>query len=258
MTESEKSQAAYKFYKTWEDKGDEKQHCQMFWIEFLTKVFGITDISNYFEFEKRVKTDNQNYIDVYIPSANVLIEQKSIDIELDKKYRQSNGEMLTAYEQAKKYDNDLPRSERAKYIITCNFRQFYIYDMEQSHPDPIIINLSDIDKEYYRLNILVGTQIIQEQKEEEVSVKAGELVGQMYDALIKQYKHPESEQAQSSLNILCVRLVFCLYAEDAMIFDKHLMFHDYFAKVPANKFRGELKEFFKVLNTPTDKRGDYI
>lgn len=258
MTEIEKSQAAFKFSQDWKDRGDERQHCILFWTELLEKVFGITDISRYIEIEKAVKTNKQNYIDVYIPSVNVLIEQKSINIDLNKKYKQSNGEMLTAYEQAKKYDNDLPRSERAKFIITCNFRQFYIYDMEYSHPEPTIVDLLNLEKEYHRLNILVGSQIIQQQKEEEISIKAGELVSQIYDSLIKQYKYPQNEATQKSLNILCVRLVFCLYAEDSGVFPKHLMFHDYFIKVPANKFRKELEDFFKVLNTKKEERNDYI
>lgn len=165
--------------------------------------------------------------------------------------------MLTAYEQAKKYDNDLPLSEKARYIITCNFRQFYIYDMNKSHPNPIIVELANLPDELYRLEILVGSKNMAERKEEELSIKAGELVGKLYNALIKQYSHPDSAESLHSLNVLCVRLVFCLYAEDSGIFKKN-MFHDYLLNIPANKIRTTLIELFDILHTPTNERDEYI
>lgn len=58
----------------------------------------------------------------------------------------------------------------------------------------------------------------------EVSIAAGEIVGLLYDALAKQYVDPTTERAMKSLNILCVRMVFCLYAEDAGILDSMVCF----------------------------------
>ena len=92
----------------------------------------------------------------------------------------------------------------------------------------------------------------------EISIKAGELVGKLYDALYRQYKNPESEQAQKSLNALCVRLVFCLYAEDADIFGKHLMFHDYMLHRGQAGARRALIDLFRVLDQKPEERDPYL
>jgi len=92
----------------------------------------------------------------------------------------------------------------------------------------------------------------------EISLQAGELVGKLYDALLKQYNTPASDAELKSLNMLCVRLVFCLYAEDAGIFGSHTMFHDYLKSFQAKNVRKALIDLFKVLDTKVEDRDPYM
>lgn len=258
MTSFEQEQAAKKFVEYWKDKGDEKSETQRFWLSLLNEVYGVENPSQFIEFEKRVKIENKSFIDGYIPSTKVLIEQKSSSINLDKAEKQSDGTELTPYGQAKRYSDNLDYNERARWIITCNFKEIRIYDMDKIHSEPTILKLEELPKDYYILQFLVDSKDADIQKEEEVSFKAGELVGKIYDELIKLYIDPSKEETLKSLNIFCVRLVFCLYAEDAGLFGKHLIFHDFLAKYEAEDLREALIELFKVLDTPIEKRDPYL
>ena len=129
-----------------------------------------------------------------------MIEQKSINKSLTAAIRQSDGSMLTPFEQAKRYSSELPYSKRPRWIVTSNFQSFYIYDMEKPGGDPEIIQLENLEKEYYRLQFLVDEGNTNLQREIEVSIAAGEIVGLLYDALAKQYVDPTTERAMKSLN----------------------------------------------------------
>lgn len=231
MTEKEQKQKAKQFVEFWKDKGYEKGQSQIFWIQLLTQVYGIDNIENFIGFEDQVHIDKSTgFIDAYIPSTKILIEQKSIDKDLRKGIRQSDGTLLNPFQQAKKYITELPVSKHPKWVITCNFKSFLIYNMENPNGEPEEIFLKDLEKEYYRLQFIVDTENSNLKKEMEISIKAGELVGKLYDEILPLYKDPENKQTLRSLNMLCVRLVFCLYAEDAEVFGKHNMFHDYLSK----------------------------
>lgn len=258
MTQFEQEQAAKKFIEFWKDKGDEKSETQSFWISLLHDVFGVEDPTKFIEFEKRVKIENKSFIDVYIPSTKVLIEQKSISKDLNKPEIQSDKSELTPYGQAKRYSDNLDYNERARWIITCNFKEFQIYDMDKIHSDPIILKLEDLPKQPYLLRFLIDSKDIQIQKEEEVSFKAGELVGKLYDEIIELYINRDNEESLKSLNMLCVRIVFCLYAEDAGLFGKHNMFHDYIEKFSGEDLREGLIKLFKILDTPKEERDPYL
>ena len=247
------------FMDFWRGKGYEKGESQQFWISFLTKVLGITEPEKFIEFEDKVKMDNSNgFIDGYIPSTKVLIEQKSINVNLRSGIRQSDGSLKTPYQQASAYIMNLPVSKHPKYVITCNFKSFLIYDMENPNGEPDEILLEDLDKEYYRFSFIIDNDSKYLKKEMEVSFKAGEIVGTIYDELLKMYANPENEESLKSLNMLCVRLVFCLYAEDAGLFGKHLMFHDYLERFEARDLRRALIDLFKVLDTKLEDRDPYI
>ena len=217
-TDKQMSQAAAEFAKRWNGEGYEKGQSQLFWGDLLTKVFGVDDLTSFVRFEDQVKSDTSttNFIDVRIPSTKVFIEQKSINKDLRAPIKQSDGNFLTPYQQVKRYASDVKYSERPRWIITCNFKEFLVYDMEQPHGEPESILLKDLEKEYYRLKFLVDVKSEHISKEMEVSMQAGEIVGRIYDALLKQYDD-NSPEALRWLNILCVRIVFCLYAEDAGI-----------------------------------------
>ena len=256
MTDTEQRVAAAKFTEDWKSRGDEKQETQRFWIELLTKVFGV-DGSTAISFEVPVKLDHTSFIDGYIESTRVLIEQKGQDIDLRKGYKQSDGSMLTPYQQARRYAGYLPHDMNPRWIIVCNFQEFQIHDMNRPNDEPEVLKLADLEKEYHRLQFLVDTGSEHIKNEMEISLQAGELVGVLYDALLKQYKDPSDPETLKSLNKLCVRLVFCLYAEDAGIFGGKSMFHDYLER-HRSEDRRALINLFRVLDQDTPQRDKYL
>ena len=258
MTDMEKRTAAKEFAADWKGRGDEKQETQSFWMALLQKVFGVTEPDKYIEFEVRVKLSHTSFIDGFIKSTRVLIEQKGQDIDLRKGYKQSDGSMLTPYQQARRYAGYLPHDQNPRWIIVCNFQEFHIHDMNRPNDAPEIVLLSDLEKEYYRLNFLVDTGDENIKREMEISMQAGELVGKLYDAFMKQYIDSTNERTLKSLNMLCVRLVFCLYAEDAGIFGKSNMFHDFLRNRGMQKGRKALRELFRILDQKPEERDPYL
>ena len=249
MNKQQQQLAARSFAQQWAGRGDEKSETHNFWIGLLHTVFGVENAENIIEFEKRVQLGHTSFIDAYIENTGVLIEQKSSDIDLRKAYRQSDGEMLTPFMQAHRYAARLPRSQMPRWIITCNFKSFLVYDMEQPNSAPQEILLENLEQEFYRLSFIAEKQNIHLQKEMELSIKAGEIVGKIYDKLLAQYKNPDSEKTLKSLNMLCVRLVFCLYAEDAGIFRTKSQFHDFLESYSAENMRDGIIALFKTLDT---------
>lgn len=258
MTEKEQKAAAKEFAEFWKDKGYEKGESQQFWLSLLRNVLGVEKPEEFIEFEEKVKIDNTSFIDGHIHATHVIIEQKSIDKDLRKGVRQSDGSYLTPFQQAKRYSIELPYTERPRWIVTCNFKEFLIYDMQKPTGEPESLLLKDLPKEYYRLKFLVDTGNDQIKKEMEISVKAGEIVGLLYDEILKQYKNPEIKETLKSLNALCVRLVFCLYAEDSGLFGEHLKFHDYLKSYAVKDVRRALIDLFKVLDTKIEERDTYL
>lgn len=257
MTEKEQKKAAKEFAARWKDKGYEKGESQKFWIDLLVSVFGVEDIAGFISFEDQVHLDHTSFIDGYIKSTHVMIEQKSLGKDLRKAIRQSDGTLLNPFQQAKRYSAELPYDDRPRWIITCNFAEFLVYDMNKPNGEPEQILLKDLAKDYYRLQFLVQQKSEIMKKEEEISMQAGELVGRLYDAILKQYKDPETPDTLKSLNMLCVRLVFCLYAEDAGIFGAHEMFGQYLQQFPVKEVHKKLRELFKVLDMTDEKREEY-
>ena len=258
MNTIQQQKAARAFAERWAGKGYEKGESQKFWTTLLTEVFGIEHVDSFLTFEQQVKLDHTSFIDVFIPSTHVMIEQKSLGKNLADGIKQSDGSVLNPFQQAKRYAAELPYSQRPRWIVTCNFAEFWVYDMEQPNGEPQRILLRDLEKEYYRLQFLVDEGNEHLKREMEVSVKAGNLVGIIYDKLLEQYIDKDTVATLKSLNILCVRLVFCLYAEDAGLFGSRTAFHDYLAQFPANQIRRALIDLFLVLDTPNDRRDPYL
>ena len=273
--------AAKEFSAKWCGRGDEKQDTQAFWLSLLRDVFGVANPEDSIQFEKRIKLGHTSFIDAYIPSTKVLIEQKSIDVDLLKPAKQSDGSLLTPYQQADRYRKEQNYSEAARWIITCNFKEFFIYDMDHREAEPEHIFLKDLDKDFTRLQFLIDQRNADISHEEKISLKAGELVGKLYDALIKEYipptslnRHSErSEESERSfayaqddklsdlqlrsLNILCVRIVFCLYAEDAGLFETRTAFEDYIKSFNLSDLRDGIIKLFKALDTKPENRNKY-
>lgn len=259
MTNAEQREAARRFINTWKGKGYEKGDTQRFWMSLLADVLDMDHVADVIAFEKEVVIEGQTkFIDGYIAETKVLIEQKSLGKDLNKAIPQSGGKLFTPYEQAKNYANNLPVDEAPRWIVTCNFEEFHIYDMNKPGADPEIVLLENLQMEIYRFDFLLNKKAENISKEMEISIQAGDLVGDLYDALLKQYKDPTNDESLKSLNALCVRLVFCLYAEDAGIFGKHGMFHDYLMRFEIRDLRKALIELFQVLDIKPEDRDPYM
>ena len=258
MTDMEQRKAAKHFAEYWKGKGYEKGESQKFWLSLLGDVFGVEHPAEFISFEDQVHLDHTSFIDGFIPTTRVLIEQKGLGKNLLKPIQQSDGSSLTPFQQAKRYITELPVDDHPKWVITCNFERFLIYDMNRPNGEPEEILLDELPSEYYRLNFLVETGNVQIKREMEISMQAGELVGKLYDAFLKQYRDPAAEQTLKSLNALCVRLVFCLYAEDAGIFGKHGMFHDFLQHRGMQNGRRALRDLFRVLDQKPEERDPYL
>lgn len=260
MTDLEQKKAAKEFSIRWKDKGYEKGESQKYWIDLLENVLGVSNAVDFIHFEDTVHIDKATgFIDGFIDKTKVLIEQKSIDKDLRKAIKQSDGSLLNPFQQAKRYSAELAYDNRPRWIVTCNFKSFLVYDMNNPNGEPEEILLKDLGKEYYRLSFIVDTKNEHLKKEEELSFKAGELVGKLYNAFSKEYRDINNEQSQKDLNELCVRLVFCLYAEDAGLFGRKNIFHDYLAKYDdLTLMRENLIKLFRILDTPLDKRDPYL
>ena len=244
-----------KFVDQWAGHGYEKGDTHTFWLQFLRDVLNVAEPEKYIKFEVPVKLKHTSFIDAFFPDSKVIIEQKSLKENLEQGKSQSDGSTLTPYEQAQRYGSSLPYSMRPRWIIVSNFKQFLIYDME-TLTAPTKILLEELPEKFHVFNFLIDSTENKIHIELDLSLKAGEIVGKLYDALHSQYINPENTESLQSLNKLCVRLVFCLYAESAGIFSKHKIFRDYL-QVSRN-IRQDLILLFEVLNTPIDKRDPYL
>ena len=243
------------FVDTWKNRGYEKGDTHTFWLQFLRDVLDVSEPENYIKFEVPVKLKHTSFIDAFFPDSKVIIEQKSLSENLTQAKSQSDGAALTPYEQAQRYGNSLPLSMHPRWIIVSNFKEFLIYDMETLET-PHKILLEDLPQKFHAFDFLIDSAKDKIKLELELSLKAGVIVGKLYDALRNQYINPDSDESLQSLNRLCVRLVFCLYAESADIFGKHNIFYDYLKG--EKNLRRALIDLFEVLNTPADKRDPYL
>ncbi len=272
MTDAEQREATRQFINRWRGRGREDEDGRSYWIDLLTNVLGMDNVTERVNFEKKVVVDgNTKRIDMYIPETRTLIEQKSLGIRLDQKIHNSGDVELTPFEQAERYNSKLIFDERARWIVTCNFAEIWIYDMNQKRPEPTKVALDEMHGKYPLLSFLVKKDVKKISQEMEISIQAGELVGLIYDAFLEQYRIPDikekdetaeqrakREHKLKSLNALCVRLVFCLYAEDAGIFGRRDIFHDYLESYDVRDCRRALIELFKVLDTPIPERDEYL
>ncbi len=251
MTDLEIKFAAEKFVEQWAGRGYEKGEKDTFWLQLLRDILGADKPENYVEFEYPVPADHTLFIDAYLKETRVIIEQKGKNVRLDD----------SVFAQAKKYNDALNFGRRARWIITCNFQEFMIYDMDKSRPktEPVKILLSELPKKFHAFDILINKRR-NLQQEKALSIQASKIIGKLYNRLRKNYDEPDSEETFQSLNKLCVRLVFCLYAESSNVFAEHKMFTDYLDKFKDNSqiLRSALLELFDVLDTPRAKRSKYI
>lgn len=253
MADIKQKTAAKEFVDKWTGHGQEDEDCHIFWLSLMQDVLGIEDALDCINFEKKVKLKGApapKRIDGYIARSKVLIEQKSFDIDLDKPQAGHNDQ--TPFEQAKFYNDNLNLDDKARWIIVSNFQELRIYNMNDLLADPLVIQLSELPEKLSAFDIIKVEKKDKIKFEEQISVRAGEITGKLYDALIEQYTIKDEETLRS-LNQLCVRLVFCLYAEDAGVFSDN-QFHDYLENFAPEHIRTALKNLFKILDTPYSER----
>lgn len=261
MTQAEQERAAEEFAAEWKDRGHERRHAQPFWMELLRRVYGVSNPAQFISFEEPTEiNESTKFVDGYIEDTHVLIEQKGSHVNLDTTEKQSDKVYLTPYHQAKRYADNLPYYRKPRYIVCSNFREFHVYDMNETLPEKkrYVIRLDDLPKEFSRLQFLVDEKNAHLQKELDLSVAAGKIVGEIYDALLPQYKSADREKTLRSINKLCVRLVFCLYAEDSGLFNSKNQFHDYLNNYPAEDTREALISLFSVLARKENERDPYL
>ena len=299
-------QSARKFVEYWTfQRGSEKGEDQQFWNSLLGEVLGMADVKTRIKYQVPVPmaggarscaTDTTTkFLDAWIPETRVLIEHKSRGVKLDAP--QSGHDGKTPFEQALEYNIARPFSEKARWIVTCNFDEIWVYDLDKPLAEPQKIRLADLPKEVSRLGFLVDSTVkTVREKEKDISIKAGRIVGEIYKALLKRYQphaegksHAEAprgrerredlttgaspqtprnlcglglsaplrETSLAALNRLCVRLVFCFYAEDAEIFPKDC-FWSFLKNTPAQFLRGRLADLFKILDTKPEDRPRFL
>ena len=250
-------QVARKFVEYWTfQRGSEKGEDQQFWNSLLGEVLGLEDVKSHVQYQVPVPMKGTTkFLDAWIPETRVLIEHKSRGVNLDAPQAGHNG--LTPYEQAVEYDNARSYEDKARWIVTCNFDAIWIYDRSRPLEEPQKITLSELPKEVHRLAFLVKRDVQKvDSKELEISVQAGRIVAKLYDALLKQFGS-DAPETLAALNRLCVRLVFCLYAEDADIFPKNAL-RNLIKSTPVEFMRRQLLRLFQTLDTPPEKRDRYL
>lgn len=271
MTPNEQKKAAKEFVARWKAaEGNERRESNSFWIELCMNVLGIANPTQHLDFERKVKGRR---IDVFYEDRSILIENKSRGIDLDEpeqrgKDRRGNVRWVTPFEQAKWYaDNITPRSVMPKWIITCNFDEIRIYDLDREDAETSYetITLDELPEQYHRLSFFTRKENSRLEREKQLSVKAGEVVGKLYDTFAKAYRDIEnSAEEQRSLNILITRIVFLLYAEDAELLHERNAFYNYLKNFQVAHMRQALIDLFNVLRTPdgtgdtSDERDPYL
>ena len=263
MNQIEQKKAAKEFVERWKDfNGTELEGCQKYWMDLLVNVFGLPATLQGVEFERKVKGRR---IDVFYEDMGVLVEQKAPGLDLDKQYERGKDEggdarLVTPYQQGKWYADNLPYSIRPRRIVACNFGEIRVYDQESPNPekDYISLSLEELPEKLFMLAFLADKSESRYVKEKELSVQAGEIVGGLYKSFAAQYVNIDTdEHEQRSLNVLLVRLVFLLFAEDAGLLQEHQAFLHYMEKATTAQMRKALKDLFRILDTPYDLRDPY-
>lgn len=227
---------ATEFSKEWENVTDERAEAQTFWNNFFD-VFGVAR-NRVASFEKPVKKadGHQGFIDL-LWKGIVLVEHKSKGKNLD-----------SAYQQAKDYFPGLKDEELPNYIVVSNFEDIKLYDLETGTDSEF--KLKDLYKNINLFGFISGYQQRVYKDQEPVNMKAAQLMGGLHDALLA------NGYEEHELEVMLVRLLFCLFAEDTTIFDRQ-QFTSYIelrTKEDGSDLGIHLAQLFQTLNTAGDKR----
>ncbi|MDP2110497.1 MAG: N-6 DNA methylase [Thiobacillus sp.] len=232
---------AHEFSKRWIDEESERAEAQSFWNDFFA-VFGI-ERKRVAIFEKQVAMTRageklkHGRIDAFWKGM-LLIEHKSRGADLNR-----------AFAQAADYFDGIAERDLPRYILVSDFERFRLYDLEDGSEAEF--KLADLHKRIKHFAFVAGyrTQVIAPQNP--VNIKAAERMGKLHDRLrASGYEgHP--------LEVLLVRLLFCLFAEDTGIFQPAGSFRIWLDERTAqdgSDLGAQLTQYFQTLNTPEDKR----
>lgn len=246
------------FVRSWRGKGNEDQHTQLFWIGLMQDVLGLGDALQRLKFEEPVSTDKSAYkgfIDVLIPTASTIVEQKSLGVSLDKP-EMRQGRMVTPAQQALDYAHGLPLSQQPRYVIACNFAEFWVYDrnVDALCREPMFrLAIDDLPKNLPAIQFLRGTGEAPESLSRAVSIEAGKIMGRLHAQVAAAFPDPDEPAAHHALSVLMTRLMFLMFCEDAGLIGPNA-FRDYVRHHQAEDLRRGLLELFAWLDTPDDER----
>ena len=249
------------FASKWANKGIENQDTQRFWIDFYQNVLGVEDAVSRLEFEKPVSTDastHEGYIDVFIPSAKTLVEQKSLGIDLAKEETRQ-GRKVTPAKQGNAYAQGMPLSQQPRYIIACNFAEFWVFDRERDSlcREPLFkLPLAELPKNLAAIQFLKGGAEAPATISRAVSVEAGKIMSKLHDQVAEAFDDPDAPENHHALSVLMTRLMFLMFCEDSGLVAPNA-FRDYVAHFSAGDLRRGLKDLFVWLDTKDEERDKY-
>lgn len=249
------------FASKWANKGIENQDTQRFWIDFYQNVLGVEDAVSRLEFEKPVSTDastHEGYIDVFIPSAKTLVEQKSLGIDLAKEETRQ-GRKVTPAKQGNAYAQGMPLSQQPRYIIACNFAEFWVFDRERDSlcREPLFkLPLAELPKNLAAIQFLKGGTEAPATISRAVSVEAGKIMSKLHDQVAEAFDDPDAPENHHALSVLMTRLMFLMFCEDSGLVAPNA-FRDYVSHFQAGDLRRGLKDLFVWLDTKDEDRDKY-
>ena len=256
-----KKSDAESFASRWANKGNENQDTQRFWIDFYQNVLGVEDAVSRLEFEKPVSTDastHEGYIDVFIPSAKTLVEQKSLGIDLAKEETRQ-GRKVTPAKQGNAYAQGMPLSQQPRYIIACNFSDFWVFDRERDSlcREPLFkLPLAELPKNLAAIQFLKGGAEAPATISRAVSVEAGKIMSKLHDLVAEAFDDPDTPENHHALSVLMTRLMFLMFCEDSGLVAPNA-FRDYVSHFQADDLRRGLKDLFVWLDTKDEDRDKY-
>jgi len=232
---------ALEFSRRWADACSERAEAQSFWNEFFA-IFGV-DRKRVASFEKQVTlcragTRLRNgRIDAFWKGV-LLIEHKSVGQSLER-----------AFTQAIDYFEGLPERDLPRYILVSDFARFRLYDLLNN--SEVEFRLADLHKHVKHFAFIAGYRTQEIAPQNPVNIQAAERMGVLHDLL------KDSGYTGHALEVLLVRLLFCLFAEDTGIFQPASAFRLWLEERTApdgSDLGPQLAQLFQVLNTPEDKR----
>lgn len=266
MGDRDRRAAAREFVGRWRDRGDERQDTQAFWLDLLTSVFDLRNAAEVCRFEHPVKTMASNhtgYADLWVEPARLLVEQKGAGIDLAKK-EPRQGRMVTPAEQARDYANGIPLSQRPRYIVACNFREFWFYDLEldpQCRKPYLTVTLDQLPDNLAAFAMLEGGEEAQAVLTHKVSVEAGRIMGDLHrlasEAYVAAGADPDDPKVHHALAVLMTRLMFLLFCEDSGIIEADA-FKDYLKSFKYENYQTALQDLFAWLDTKDEDRNPYL